>query len=179
MLGYCFRGSENSPCAKKKIPNTGTRTKTFHLPSKLAPYVYAIGYEWLRVVHCTVPSIECCRQGYLPPSLLAKLMNIITALTSNYPTVLVSLLDIYAAVMAVTNGRQRNATNAQIWEKYTRLELRWQLYVTSLPKRNIQNSRLLYFLFHGVHVWRKPRTNELSVVSMQHIHVTCEKNANW
>jgi len=31
--------------------------------------------------------------------------------------VFVSLVDIYAARLIVMNGRQRNATNAQIWEK--------------------------------------------------------------
>ena len=46
--------------------------------------------------------------------------------------VLVSLVNIYAALLIIMNGRQRNAKNAQIWEKLkTRIMMIAVCHVTS------------------------------------------------
>jgi hypothetical protein len=59
--------------------------------------------------------------------------------------VLVSLVNIYVAWLIVRNGRQRNTTNTQIWGKVKWLELWWQLYVTWLPVRDLENFKPLDF----------------------------------
>jgi len=56
-----------------------------------------------------------------------------------------SSVNIYAVWLIVMNGGQRNGTNAQIWGKVKRLELWWQLYRTSLPVWDLENSRPMDF----------------------------------
>ena len=43
------------------------------------------------------------------------------------------------------NGIQRNATNEEIMGKIKRLEFWWQLYITWLPVRDLENFRLMDF----------------------------------
>jgi hypothetical protein len=57
----------------------------------------------------------------------------------------VSLVNIYAAQLIVMDGRQRNATNSQIWGNLKRLDLWRKMYVTWLPVRDLENFRLLDF----------------------------------
>ena len=50
----------------------------------------------------------------------------------------------------ITNGIQRNATNAQIWGKYERLALWWQLYVTSLLEQDLRQFQAAWFFGQSV-----------------------------
>jgi len=61
---------------------------------------------------------------------------------------------IYPAWLFITNGRQRNAANAQAWENWKGLELWWQLYITWLPVRDLENCRPLDFCWtEGTSCW--------------------------
>lgn len=70
---------------------------------------------------------------------------LIQVVTWSKTNVLMSLVKIYTVCMIVMSGKQREATNAQIWGKYEWLKLWWKLYVMSLPERDLWNFRPLDF----------------------------------